>query len=151
MRKIYEKTIENNVYDYAAAQKNLMEVLDQKVKAKEMPSIMAEFVETKHRGCCLHYAMTLYKFMHEAGYEVYLVTTPETDGQTHASVCYEEAGRRFIADPVETIKTGDWRYAKIPFEEFVEKNEWVKLYEPYGIYGDELFFEKFLGYPKESF
>jgi len=53
-------------------------------------------------------------------------------------------GKRYIAYPVETVITGDFSYIRIPFEKFKNENAWLKVFEPNGMYGEELFFENFL-------
>jgi hypothetical protein len=39
-------------------------------------------------------------------------------------------GKRYIADPVETVITGDFSYIRIPFEKFKNENAWLKVLSP---------------------
>lgn len=144
MENMYAKIVTGNKYDRKIAASHNFEMYKAKVKAKDIAKIETDFIQHNHVGCCLHYALALYNLLYEAGYEVYLVTTPEDDGDNHASVCYALNGKRYIADPVETVITGDFSYIRIPFEKFKNENAWLKVFEPNGMYGEELFFENFL-------
>lgn len=144
MENMYAKIVTGNKYDRKIATSHNFEMYKAKVKAKDIAKIEFDFIQHNHVGCCLHYALALYNLLYEAGYEVYLVTTPEDDGDNHASVCYALNGKRYIADPVETVITGDFSYIRIPFEKFKNENAWLKVFEPNGMYGKELFFENFL-------
>lgn len=144
MENMYAKIVTGNKYDWKIATSHNFEMYKAKVKAKDIAKIEFDFIQHNYVGCCLHYALALYNLLYEAGYEVYLVTTPEDDGDNHASVCYALNGKRYIADPVETVITGDFSYIRIPFEKFKNENAWLKVFEPNGMYGEELFFESFL-------
>lgn len=144
MENMYAKVVTGNKYDREIAARHNFAMYKAKVKAKDIAKIESDFIQHNHVGCCLHYALALYNLLYEAGYEVYLVTTPEDDGDNHASVCYALNGKRYIADPVETVITGDFSYIRIPFEKFKNENAWLKVFEPNGMYGEELFFENFL-------
>lgn len=144
MENMYAKIVTGNKYDRKIATSHNFEMYKAKVKAKDIAKIEFDFIQHNHVGCCLHYALALYNLLYEAGYEVYLVTTPEDDGDNHASVCYALNGKRYIADPVETVIRGDFSYIRIPFEKFKNENAWLKVFEPNGMYGEELFFENFL-------
>ena len=124
--------------------------------AAEMPEIEAAFVAENHVGCCLHYGMTLFYKLRLLGIESYILITKEENPVTHektdnhVSVCYVQNGHKFIADPVETVKAHGKKYFyDIPIEEFLAQQGTIRIYDPYGEHGGELFFEEFLAHPIE--
>ncbi len=118
-----------------------------------MPSIESAFISENHYGCCLHYDMSLFKLLREAGIESYVSITMEENPvahentDSHVSVYYIKDGKEYIADPVETVKAGKGEYLDIPIEEYWATNRTIQLYDPYGEYGDKLFYGDFLNHP----
>ena len=157
MKKMYEKVVTGNAYEYEKANAHHAVLTQAKTLAKDMPQVETEFISENHCGCCLHYSMALYKLMKEAGIEAYISVTLEENPVTkkltdnHISVCYVKDGERYIADPVETAKTGKGEYFDIPIEEFAKVNGTIWIYDPYGEYGNELFYDGFLNHPLEIF
>ena len=153
MKNIYEQVTRGNRYDFPGAGKHNMEMIKSDVTAKDLPAIEQAFISENHYGCCLHYGMTLFKLMREAGYEAYIAITKEENPLTgqktdnHVSVCYIINGERFIADPVETVKGTDGNFLDIPIEDFRKANGTIWIFDPYGEYGGELFFNGFLSHP----
>lgn len=156
INKIYKEVVTGNKYDYEKATTHNNEMVSLKVKALDMPSIESEFVAKNHIGCCLHYGMTLFQKLREHSVECYISITLEENPATHkktdshVSVCYLKDGNRFIADPVETVKSGKGEYFDIPIETYRKEQGTIWLYDPYGEYGNELFFESFLTHPIET-
>lgn len=157
MEKMYKKVVTGNEYNYQKANEHHAMLIEQKAVAKDMPKIETEFLTQNHYGCCLHFGMALFKIMRDAGLKTYISITLEENPITgqmtdkHVSVCYVKDGKRFIADPVETAKTGKGEYFDIPIEEYSKANGTVWIYDPYGEYGDELFYNGFLNHPIETF
>lgn len=157
MEKMYKKVVTGNRYDNERAMKHHSELIAQCVKAKDMPSIESEFIAKNHCGCCLHYGMALYKLMKDANMDVYISITPEENPVTHemtdnhVSVYYIIDGKGYIADPVETVKFGKGEYYDIPVMEYQKNNGMIRIYDPYGEYGNELFFIDFLKHPLRIF
>ena len=77
------------------------------------------------------------------------------DELTESSVVKESLttakdGKRYIADPVETVKAGKGEYYDIPIDYYMKEQGTIWLYDPYGEYGNQLFFEGFLNHPIET-
>ena len=148
IKKIYNEVVTGCKYDFEAASKHNMEMISADVKAVDLPLIEANFVAQNHVGCCLHYGMTLFAKLREHNVECYIAITKEENPITHkktdnhVSVCYLKNGKRYIADPVETVKTGKGEYFDIPIEQYQQGT--IRMYDPYGEYGNELFFKGFL-------
>lgn len=157
MEKMYKAVVTNNHYDYERANQHHGELISQKVKAKDMPNIESAFIDENHCGCCLHYGMTLFKFLKEAGIDAYISITMEENPITHemtdnhVSVYYIKDGNEYIADPVETVKSGKGEYFDIPIQEYYKNNGTIWIYDPYGEYGEELFYQGFLNHPIKIF
>jgi hypothetical protein len=158
IEKCYMEVVNGNRYDYEKASEHNGKMIAEKVIAKDMPSIEARFVSENHAGCCLHYGMTLFKMLREHDIECYIAITLEENPITHkktdnhVSVCYLKDGKKYIADPVEAVKAGGKRmYFDIPIEYYALTQGTIWLYDPYGEYENELFFEGFLKYPIETF
>lgn len=157
MEELYNKVVAGNVYNYHRAYSHNLKLFKEKTVTKKMPGIELDFISKYHCGCCLHYGMALFKLMRDAGYEAYIAITAEENpithdmSENHVSVCYIKNGQKFIADPFETVRSGKIKYFDIPIEKFAQINGTVKLYDPYGEYGNELFYENFLNYPIEIF
>ena len=157
IKKIYESVVSGCTYDLAKASQHTNALyLTGNVTAAEMPEIEAAFVAENHVGCCLHYGMTLFYRLRLLGIECYISMTKEENHVTHektdnhVSVCYVQNGHKFIADPVETVKThGEKCFYDIPIEEFLAQQGTIRIYDPYGEHGGELFFEEFLAHPIE--
>ena len=156
MKDIYLKVIKGNMYDSEMEICHQTEVAEKKVKAKDLPEMEMQFLLKYHKGCSIHYAMTLYKMLYDAGKEAYIAIT-ERDSvvkykrDIYMSVYYIEDGVNMIADPAEAIKTKKEAYYAIPIEEYRKKYGTIWLYDPYGEYGEKLFFEGFLNHPKDTF
>jgi len=154
---MYKSVVEGNIYNYHKANEHHAMLFGAKAIAKDMPAIETEFISQNHCGCCLHYAMALFKIMREACVETYISITleenPETGKKTdnHVSVCYVKDGKKYIADPVETVKSGKGEFFDIPIEDYFKANGTVWIYDPYGEYGNELFYQGFLNHPLETF
>lgn len=157
MEKMYKNVVTGNEYNYEKANEHHAMLIAAKTIARDMPEVETEFISKNHCGCCLHYGMALFKLMRDAGLEAYISITleenPETGKMTdnHVSVCYVKDGKRFIADPVETVKTGEGEFFNIPIEEYSKANGTVWIYDPYGEYGNELFYQGFLAHPIDVF
>lgn len=155
IEEIYRETVAGCKYDLEAASKHNMEMVLSDVKASALPHIEAKFVAENHVGCCLHYGMTLFAKMREQNIECYITITKEENPITnqktdnHVSVCYLKNGKKYIADPVETVKTGKGEYLDIPIERYRDEQGTIWMFDPYGAYGDELFFKGFLSHPIE--
>ena len=95
--------------------------------------------------------------MKDAGIETYISITLEENPVTHQmtdnhiSVYYIKNGKEYIADPVETVKNGKGDYFDIPIDEYIKANGTIWIYDPYGEYGDELFYNGFLNHPLKIF
>lgn len=158
IKKMYKQVVTGNRYDYKEAMDHNLQMMHRQVKARELPDIEAEFVAENHVGCCLHYGMTLFKGLRDAGYEAYIAISMEENPITgqktdnHVSVLYVVDGQKFIADVVETVKTGEVeRFMQIKVNDFCRDHGMVWVYDPDGEHGDVLFFEGFLGYPVQIF
>ena len=155
IERIYSQVVTGCTYDLAAASKHNMEMFYADVKAVDLPLIEANFVAQNHIGCCLHYGMTLFAKLREHNIECYIAITKEENPTTHektdnhVSVCYLKDGKRYIADPVETVKAGKGDFFGIPIEEYLKEQGTIQLFDPYGEYGNELFFKEFLSHPIE--
>lgn len=155
IEKIYNEVVTGCTYDFDAAIKHNMEMISADVKAAELPFIESEFVTQNRVGCCLHYGMTLFAKLREHNVECYIAITKEENPVTHektdnhVSVCYLKDGKRYIADPVETVKTGKGEYFDIPIDYYALTQGKIWLFDPYGEYGSELFFKGFLSHPIE--
>ena len=156
IEKLYWEVIKGNRYDLDGAAQHNDELKALKVSAKDMPEAEAYFLKTNHFGCCLHYAMALYKALRDEQVKCFIAITleenPETKKMTdmHVSVCYTKGGKRYIADPVESVKRGGkGQYFEIPIDYYGLTNGTIWLFDPYGEHGDELFFEDFLCHPME--
>ena len=109
IERIYNEVVTGCKYDFEVASKHNMEMVSSDVKASELPHIEANFVAQNHVGCCLHYGMTLFAKLREQNIECYIAITKEENPNTHqktdnhVSVCYLKNGKKFIADPVETV------------------------------------------------
>lgn len=156
IERYYNEVVTGNKYDYESASRHNNEMISAKVKAEDMPRIESLFVAKNHIGCCLHYGMTLFKMLREHLIECYIAITLEENPVTHqktdshVSVCYLKDGKRFIADPVETVKAEKGEFYDIPIDCYRKTQGTIKLYDPYGEYGKELFFEGFLSHPIET-
>jgi hypothetical protein len=51
---------------------------------------------------------------------------------------------------VETVKAGKGEYYDIPIKYYMKEQGTIRLYDPYGVYGNLLFFEGFLNHPIET-
>lgn len=157
MEKMYKEVVTGNVYDFDRANAHHGVLIAAKTLARNMPKVETEFISENHCGCCLHFGMALFKLMRDAGYEAYISITLEENPITHqmtdnhVSVCYIKDGKQYIADPVETIKTGKGDYFDITIEKYSKTNGTIWIYDPYGEYGDELFYEGFLNHPLRTF
>ena len=157
IEKCYNEVVTGNKYDFEGATKHNGEMIAAKVKANDMPIIESRFVRENHLGCCLHYGMTLFKMLREHLVDCYIAITLEENPTTHqktdnhVSVCYLKDGKWYIADPVETVKKGKGEYFDIPIDYYALTQGTIWLYDPYGEYGGELFFEGFLNHPIETF
>lgn len=157
IKEIYNEVVTGCKYDSEAASKHNMEMIYADVKAAELPSIEANFVAQNRVGCCLHYGMTLFAKMREQNIECYIAITREENPTTHektdnhVSVCYLKDGKEYIADPVETVKTGKGEYFEIPIQQFKKEQGTIWIFDPYGEYGNELFFKGFLSHPIKIF
>lgn len=157
LSSFFSHVTSGNGYDLDSAITHQARLVQSKIKAKDLPSAMATFIMQNHVGCCLHYGMALFKEFREAGYEAYISITLEenlTTGEktdSHVSVCYVKDDEMFIADPVATVKGSTEKQYDIPIEEFKEAHGTIWLYDPYGEYGDMLFFEGFLAHPLKTF
>ncbi|MBR3132656.1 MAG: hypothetical protein IKG42_01020 [Clostridia bacterium] len=157
MKTMYKTVVTGNRYDYERANQHHGELISQKVKAKDMPSIESAFIDTNHCGCCLHYGMALFKLLREAGIDAYISITMEENPITHkmtdnhVSVYYVKDGKGYIADPVETVKSGKGENFDIPVQEYYDNNGTIWIYDPYGEYGEELFYQGFLNHPLKTF
>lgn len=155
IKKFYNEVVTGCKYDLEAASKHNMEMFSANVKAAELPLIEANFVAQNHVGCCLHYGMTLFAKLREHNIECYITITKEENPinhektDNHVSVCYLKDGKRYIADPVETVKTGKGDFFDIPIEKYHEEQGTIWMFDPYGEYGNELFFKGFLSHPIE--
>lgn len=155
MKNMYKKVTAGKKYDLKIATEHNEAMEISKVRAKDLPAIELEFINNNNVGCSLHYGMALYKLLHDMGIESYIAITREENPFTkqntkhHVSVCYLWNGERRIADPVETVK-GNGEFFDVPIEVFKRQKGTILLYDPYGEYGDKLFFEDFLAYPKET-
>ncbi len=151
----YKQVTADGMYDYEVAAEHNAKVLSADVTAAELPLIEANFVAQNHVGCCLHYGMALFAKLREHNVECYIAITKEENPVTHkktdnhVSVCYLKDGKRYIADPVETVKTGKGEYFDIPLEKYHEEQGTIWIFDPYGEYGNELFFKGFLSHPIE--
>lgn len=158
IKKMYDQVTTGNRYDYKEASNHNLLMMQRQVTARELPDIEAEFVAQNHVGCCLHYGMTLFKRLRDAGYEAYIAISMEENPITgqktdnHVSVLYVVDGQQFIADVVETVKTGESeRFMRISVNDFCRDNGMIWVYDPYGEHGEVLFFEGFLGHPTQIF
>ena len=157
IEKIYNEVVTGCKYDFEAAAKHNMQIFSADVKAVELPVIEANFVAQNHVGCCLHYGMTLFAKLREHNVECYIAITKEENPVTHkktdnhVSVCYLKDGKRYIADPVETVKTGKGEYFDIPIDHYALTQGRICLFDPYGECENELFFKGFLSHPLEIF
>ena len=157
MEKMYKEVVTGNRYDYERANQHHVELTLQIVMAKDMPNIESAFIYANHCGCCLHYGMALFKLLREAGIDAYISITMEENPITHemtdnhVSVYYIKDGKEYIADPVETVKSGKGEYFDIPVQEYYENNGTIWIYDPYGEYGEELFYQSFLNHPLKTF
>ena len=153
IERIYNEVVKGCTYDFETASKHNMEMISSDVKASELPHIEAKFVAENHVGCCLHYGMTLFAKLREQNIECYIAITKEENPITHqktdnhVSVCYLKNGKKYIADPVETVKTGKGEYFDIPIDQYHEEQGTIWMFDPYGEYGNELFFKGFLSHP----
>ena len=82
MKKMYEKVVTGNAYEYEKANAHHAVLTQAKTLAKDMPQVETEFISENHCGCCLHYSMALYKLMKEAGIEAYISVTLEENPVT---------------------------------------------------------------------
>lgn len=155
IEKCYMEVVTGKKYDLEGATKHNNAMAAAKVKAKDMPNIEANFVRLNNYGCCLHYGMTLYKKLREQLVISFIAITLEENPETqeksdmHVSVCYTINGKRYIADPVETVKRGKGEYFDIPIDYYNLTQGTIWLFDPYGEHGDELFFKDFLCHPVE--
>ena len=156
IKKYYNEVVTGNRYDLDGASKHNQEMITAKVKASDMPLIEKRFISQNHYGCCLHYGMTLFHILREHMIKCYIAITLEENPITHektdshVSVCYIKDGKRYIADPVETVKAGKGEYYDIPIKYYMKEQGTIRLYDPYGVYGNLLFFEGFLNHPIET-
>lgn len=152
IEELYAEVVDGMRYDYEIAQWDIKRMTDEEVKTKDLPEIVAYFIKENKVGCCLHFAMALYYKMQQAGIECYILTTEEnlfdvnrTDN--YVSVLYQNKEGWFIANPVATVKGSTENNLAIPEKEFVKKHKVSKLYVPYGMYRDLLFFKDFVDKP----
>lgn len=152
----YDKVVQGNRYDAAKATQYNVVLGEAKTEAKIMPHAATTFVMLNHFGSDLHYALYLFWKLREYCIECYIAFTkdmnPAVNQKTynHISVCYVQNGKRYIADPAETVKTGEDKFCGIPIEDYQKDHGTIKLYDPYGEHGSELFFEGFLDHPIET-
>ena len=157
VKEIYDIIVAGKKYDYVRATKHNDDMMENKVLAKDLPGIEEEFLSCSNYGCCLHYAMALFKRLYEAGFICYIAICLEENPQTHSlsdmhcSVYYIEGYKKFIADPVETVKGGKDDYSHIPFDHYHEMHGTIWLYDPYGEHGDKPFFTDFLCFPQKTY
>ncbi|MBR0350953.1 MAG: hypothetical protein IJH76_03955 [Clostridia bacterium] len=156
IQSLYESVVEGNRYDLIEATQHNKEMYLADVKARDLPLIEANYISHFHVGCCLHYGMALFYKMRMHNIPCYIAITKEENPETHkktdnhVSVCYIKKGIRYIADPVETVKTWLGDFYDIPIARYLKEYKKIKLYDPYGEYGDELFFKDFLSHPIET-
>ena len=142
IERIYNEVVTGCKYDFEVASKHNMEMISSDVKASDLPHIEANF-------------MTLFAKLREQNIECYIAITKEENPNTHqktdnhVSVCYLKNGKKYIADPVETVKTGKGEYFDIPIEQYHKEQGTIWMFDPYGEYGNELFFKGFLSHPIE--
>ena len=135
IKKIYNEVVTGCNYDIEVASKHNREMISSDVKASDLPHIEANFVAQNRVGCCLHYGMTLFAKLREQNIECYIAITKEENPNTHqktdnhVSVCYLKNGRKYIADPVETVKTGKGEYFDIPKPDDVIFTGWFSCGE----------------------
>ena len=116
MEKLFYEVVTGNHYDLEEANKHTGDLIKKSVKAKDMPSTELKFIRKHHCGCCLHYGMALFKLMRDAGMECFISVSAEENPETHkktdrhVSVYYIKNGKKYIADPVEAVKTGTLRW-----------------------------------------
>ncbi len=157
MEKLFYEVVTGNHYDLEEANKHTGDLIKKSVKAKDMPSTELKFIRKHHCGCCLHYGMALFKLMRDAGMECFISVSAEENPETHkktdrhVSVYYIKNGKKYIADPVEAVKTGTLGFDQIPLESFIKENGDVWIFDPYGEHGDEEFFSSFMGSPLATF
>ena len=155
IEEIYNEVVTGGKYDFEVASKHNMEMFLADVKAADLPLIEANFVAQNHVGCCLHYGMALFAKLREQEVECYIAITKEENPTTHektdnhVSVCYLKNGKRYIADPVESVKGGKGLFFDIPIEEYNKENGTIWMFDPYGVDGNKLFFQEFLSHPIE--
>ena len=149
--------MKNMEREYNSYMENEYQLTEKKVKAKDLPQIAVRFLQKYHKGGSMHYAMELFKKMYDAGEEVYLAITERESivkyrRDIYMSVCYKKDGEWIIADPAKAVAERRTDvYDAIPMEEYKKTYGTIWLYDPYGEYGEKLFFEGFLNHPKETF
>lgn len=156
MESIYRNLVMEGKYDCDGAARHRRRLKNCNVKAKEMPAREAEYVLHNRRGDSLQYAMALFKMLRDANIEAYIALVvvdrhrKQPKMNDHFGVCYIDAkGKVYIADPIATImKKGEIEHHRIPIEEYARRKGKIRMYDPYGVYGEKLFFESFLENPK---
>lgn len=156
IREIYNEVVTGCTYDFEQASEHNGAMYSAGITAAQLPKVEAAFVAEHHVGCCLHYGMTLFYKLRQHNVECYIAVTKEENPVTHkktdnhVSVCYlKKDGQKYIADPVETVKAQKGDFYDIPIKQYLAQNGKIWIFDPYGEYGGELFFNGFLSHPLE--
>ncbi len=77
--------------------------IDMNDKVSDIPNKMYEHVNNGGKGCCFVFASYMLKCLYDNDVEASMITTPEGNG-IRASVLYEDAGEKYVANPVNDIE-----------------------------------------------